>query len=116
MILTMYSTMKGINPQFMKAAKSLGASPVRAFLTIYVPLSMKGVGAGVLLVFILAVGYYITPELVGGPNDQMISHYIALYTSELLNWGQAAALSVVLLITVFAFYIVYDRFFKMRRS
>lgn len=113
MILPIYSVMKGIDPHLMRAAKSLGANPTRAFLTIYVPLTGQGVGAGVLLAFILAIGYYITPELVGGPGDQMISHYIAMYTSELLNWGQGAALSVILLLAVVALYAVYNRFFKV---
>jgi putative spermidine/putrescine transport system permease protein len=113
MILPIYSVMKGIDPHYMRAAKSLGASPTRAFLTVYVPLTGQGVGAGVLLVFILAIGYYITPELVGGPGDQMISHFIAMYTSELLNWGQGSALAVILLAAVVALYAVYNRFFKV---
>jgi putative spermidine/putrescine transport system permease protein len=115
MILPIYSTMTGIDPQYMRAAKSLGASPARAFLTVYVPLTVKGVGAGILLVYIIAIGYYITPELVGGPHDQMITHYIAMYTSELLNWGQAAALAVLLLVAVFVLYSVYALFFRLQR-
>ncbi|MSO93721.1 MAG: ABC transporter permease [Rhodospirillales bacterium] len=113
MILPIYSVMKGIDPQYMRAAKSLGASPALAFATIYIPLTFPGIGAGVLLVFILAIGYYITPELVGGGGDQMISHFIAIYTSELVNWGQGSALAVILLAAVLALYAIYARFFKL---
>ena len=113
MILPIYSVMKGIDPHYMRAAKSLGAPPAVAFLTVYVPLSYPGVGAGVLLVYILAVGYYITPELVGGPADQMISHFIAFYTNEVINWGQGAALAVILLAAVLLLFAVYNRFYRV---
>jgi putative spermidine/putrescine transport system permease protein len=113
MILPIFSVMKRIDPHYMKAAKSLGAHPVIAFITIYIPLSKAGIGAGSLLVFILAVGYYITPELVGGPGDQFISHYIASFTNELLNWGQASALAILLLVTIIALFTVFSRYMKV---
>jgi putative spermidine/putrescine transport system permease protein len=109
MVLPIYSVMKGIGRQHMRAALSLGATPIRAFTSVYLPLSMPGVGAGCLLVFIIAVGYYITPELVGGGNDQMLSHFIAYYTNQALNWGQAAALAVVLLVVIALLYPIYAR-------
>ena len=79
----------------MRAAASLGAPPLSAFLRVYLPLSLPGVSAGGLLVFILALGYYITPALVGGADDQMISYFIAFYASRTVNWGMAAASACV---------------------
>jgi putative spermidine/putrescine transport system permease protein len=76
---------------------------------VYLPLTMPGVTAGAVLVFIVAIGYYITPELVGGADDQMLSHFIAYYTNQALNWGQAAALAVVLLASILLIYAVYAR-------
>ncbi|MCW5698840.1 MAG: ABC transporter permease [Rhodospirillales bacterium] len=109
MVLPLYSVMKGISPSYMRAASSLGAPPWLAFLRVYLPQSMPGVAAGCLLVFILAVGYYITPALVGGAGDQMVSYFIAFYTSRTVNWGLASALAAVLLLTTVALYFVYGR-------
>lgn len=109
MILPLYSVMKGINPQHVRAAQSLGASPSVAFRRVYFPQTVPGINAGCLLVFIIALGYYITPTLVGGPKDQMISSFIALYVNEQLNWGQAAALGVILLTVVIVLYALYHR-------
>jgi len=97
MILPMYSVMKTIPPVYMRAAQSLGATPFAAFWRVYVPQSAPGIGAGGLLVFILALGYYITPALVGGPTDQMVSYFIADHTNRSLNWGLASALGGLLL-------------------
>jgi putative spermidine/putrescine transport system permease protein len=91
----------------LRAAESLGAKPTRAFFDVFLPLSMPGVMAGTLLVFITAIGYYVTPELLGGPGDQMISHFIATYGTEVANWGQAAALGTLLLIAVLTLYSLY---------
>jgi putative spermidine/putrescine transport system permease protein len=109
MILPMYSVMKTIPPVYMRAAQSLGATPFAAFWRVYLPQSAPGIGAGVLLVFILALGYYITPALVGGPSDQMVSYFIADHTNRSLNWGLASALGGLLLIGVLAVYWVYNR-------
>jgi putative spermidine/putrescine transport system permease protein len=109
LILPLYSVMKGIKPSYMQAAVSLGASPTEAFIRVYLPLTLPGIGAGALLVFILALGYYITPALVGGAADQMISYFIAFYTSDTVNWGMASALGTVLLIATLILYWVYDR-------
>ncbi|WP_338424535.1 ABC transporter permease [Sphingopyxis kveilinensis] len=97
-ILPLYGVMKGISPTAMRAASSLGARPLRAFWQVYLPQSLPGVAAGAIIVFTLALGYYVTPALVGGGADQMISASIAFYTNQSLNWGMAAALSLLLLL------------------
>jgi putative spermidine/putrescine transport system permease protein len=109
MILPLYSSMKAISPAYMRAAASLGAPPVSAFLRIYLPQTLPGIGAGSLLVFILALGYYITPALVGGGADQMMSYFIALYTTETANWGLASALGAVLLLATLLLAAVYGK-------
>ena len=109
MILPLYSVMKGIPPDFMRAAISLGANPAEAFYKVYVPQTMPGIGAGCLLVFILAIGYYITPALLGSPTDQMLSYFIAFFTNNTINWGMASALAVILLTATMILYVVYSR-------
>lgn len=109
MILPLYSVMRSIPPAHLRAAYSLGARPVGAFLRVYLPQTLPGIGAGALLVFILALGYYITPALVGGPADQMISWFIAFYTTSTVNWGMASALGLLLLVATLALYAVYAR-------
>lgn len=108
-LLPIYSVMGGIPPSLTRAARSLGASPLTAFRRVYIPQTLPGVGAGCLLTFILSLGYYITPALVGGPNDQMVSSFIAQYMNRELNWNMAAALGTVLLFATLAIYIVYTR-------
>ena len=93
----------------MRAAASLGANPLRSFVIVYLPQTVPGIGAGVLLVFIISLGYYITPALVGGPKDQMLSFFIAFHTNSTVNWGMAAALSVILLACVLVFFGLYNR-------
>jgi len=109
MVLPLYAVMKGISPSYVRAASSLGAAPFEAFRRVYLPQTLPGIGAGCLMVFIQALGYYITPALVGGADDQMISYFIAFYASKTVNWGMAAALSVMLLAATLALYAVYDR-------
>jgi putative spermidine/putrescine transport system permease protein len=109
MILPLYSVMKTIPPTYVRAAKSLGATNWTAFWRVYFPQSVPGIGAGCILVFILSIGYYITPELVGGTTGTFISNRIAYHISSSLNWGLAAALGTILLILVLALYWVYDR-------
>ena len=109
MVLPIYSVMKSIPPVYLRAASSLGAPPLSAFWRVYLPMSLPGVSAGCLLVFILALGYYITPALVGGPRDQMISYFIAYYANQVTNWGMAAALSGILLVAVLVLYAVYNK-------
>jgi putative spermidine/putrescine transport system permease protein len=109
MILPLYSVMKGISPSYVRAAKSLGANDWTAFWRVYFPQSIPGLGAGGILVFILSIGYYITPELVGGTSGIFISNRIAFHISSSLNWGLAAALATLLLVVVIALYWTYDR-------
>ena len=109
MVLPLYSVMKTISPLSMRAAQSLGANPFTAFVRIYMPQTVPGVGAGSLLVFIVSVGYYITPALVGGRTGQLISNFIAYHMKSSLNWGLAAALGAILLAGVLALYWLYDR-------
>ncbi|MEJ6398535.1 ABC transporter permease [Yoonia sp. 208BN28-4] len=109
MILPMYSVMKTIPPTYLRAAKSLGATNWTAFWRVYFPQSVPGIGAGSILVFILSIGYYITPELVGGTKGVFISNRIAYHISTSLNWGLAAALGTILLVIVLALYWAYDR-------
>jgi putative spermidine/putrescine transport system permease protein len=109
MVLPIYSVMRTISPSHMKAARSLGATPARAFREVYVPQTLPGIGAGSILVFILSVGYYITPALVGGRTGQLISNFIAYHMQKSLNWGLAAALGALLLAGVLVLYWLYNR-------
>jgi putative spermidine/putrescine transport system permease protein len=109
MILPLVSVMRNIPPAYVRAARSLGATPATAFRRVYLPQSLPGVSAGVLLVFILALGYYITPALLGGAGDQMMSFFIADNLSRSLNWGLASALGALLLAGVLLLYAVYER-------
>ena len=109
MILPMYSVMQTIPPSYLRAAKSLGATNWTAFWRVYFPQSVPGIGAGSILVFILAIGYYITPEIVGGTKGVFISNRIAYHILKSLNWGLAAALGSILLIAVLVLYWTYDK-------
>jgi putative spermidine/putrescine transport system permease protein len=109
MILPMYSVMQTIPPSYLRAAKSLGATNWTAFWRVYFPQSIPGIGAGSILVFILAIGYYITPEIVGGTDGVFISNRIAYHISSSLNWGLAAALGAILLAVVLVLYWAYDK-------
>ncbi len=109
MILPLYSVMKTIPPSYMRAARSLGANPLVAYVRIYIPQTVTGIGAGSLLVFILSIGYYITPALVGGQSGQLISNMIAYHMQKSLNWGLAGALGFLLLIIVLVFYAIYNK-------
>ncbi len=109
MILPLYSVMKSVPPSYLRAAVSLGSRPLAAFFRVYVPQTYPGIGAGALLVFILSLGYYITPALLGGADDQMISYYIARYTNVNINWGMASALGGLLLAATLVLYAIYRR-------
>jgi putative spermidine/putrescine transport system permease protein len=109
MILAIYSVMKNVSPSYMRAAKSLGAHPAVAFVRVYIPQTLPGVGAGCFLVFVLALGYYITPSLLGGAGDEMISQIIASQTNNQLNWGLAGALSCYLVLFTAVFYFIFNR-------
>ncbi|MFV2033327.1 MAG: ABC transporter permease [Gammaproteobacteria bacterium] len=109
MILPLFSVMKTIPPSWVRAARSMGATPFTAFRRVYLPNTIAGIGAGGILVFILAIGYYITPALVGGTKGTLISNFIAYHISTSLNWGLAAALGAILLALVLVLYILYDK-------
>lgn len=108
-ILPVYSVMRAIPATQLRAARSLGAGPSSAFWRIYAPQTLPGVVAGCLMTFILSLGYYITPALVGGPRDQMVSNFISVYINRDLNWGLAASLGVVLLVVTLAIYLLFLR-------
>ncbi|MBM2715024.1 ABC transporter permease [Mesorhizobium caraganae] len=108
-ILPIFAVMTTISPNYVRAARSLGAGPIVTFLRIYLPLSMPGVAAGGLITFILSLGHYIIPALVGGSTDQMVSYYVALYTNRELNWGLASALGIILLVATIVMYGAFVR-------
>ncbi|MBP6861239.1 MAG: ABC transporter permease [Neisseriaceae bacterium] len=116
MVLPIYSVLKTIPSNLMPAASSLGAAPWRAFLKVLLPLSYRGILSGMLLVFMTAIGYYITPALIGGPGDQMISAIIAYYATGAANWGMAGALGVILLITCLILFSIYSRMTAEKRE
>lgn len=116
MILPLYSVMKSVPPTYLRAAVSLGSSPLAAFFRVYVPQTYPGMGAGGLLVFILSIGYYVTPALLGGADDQMLSYYIAQYTNVNVNWGMACALGAILLSATLVLYALYRRIVKSELS
>ena len=116
MILPLYSVMKSVPSNYVRAAVSLGSAPLAAFFRVYVPQTYPGVAAGGLLVFITSIGYYVTPALLGGAGDQMLSYYVAQYTNVEVNWGMACALGSVLLTTTLVLYAVYRRFAKAELS
>ena len=116
MILPLYSVMKSVPATYLRAAVSLGSPPLAAFFRVYVPQTWPGVGAGGLLVFILSIGYYVTPALLGGADDQMLSYYIAQYTNVDVNWGMACALGAILLAATLVLYALYRRVVKSELS
>ena len=109
MVLPLYSVMKTIPPSYMRAALNLGAQPMHAFYRVYMPQTVPGISAGGLLVFVLAIGYFITPELVGGSDGLLIGHFIAFHLKTTLNWGLCAALGAILLAVMLVLYWVYNK-------
>jgi ABC-type spermidine/putrescine transport system permease subunit I len=114
MVLTLYSVMRGIDRRFLQAARNLGASDWKAFWHVFLPLSLPGVVGGSLLVFILSVGYFITPRLLGGARDQMIAMVIEQQVELGANWGFASALAIILLLLTTAGFLLYDRFVGLK--
>ena len=114
MVLPIYAVMRRIDPEYGRAAANLGAPPASAFLRVFVPLSLPGVVAGVLLVFVLALGFYITPELLGGLRDQMISQLIVQQIQQRLDWGFGTAMSVVLLVITLVILFIASRVIRLR--
>ena len=115
MVLTVYSVMRGIDPGLVRAAHSLGASRFQAFRRVFLPLSLPGIAGGTLLVFILSLGFFITPALMGGPGDVMIAMLIEREVEITLNWSFASALAVVLLALTLAGFAGYNRIVRLER-
>lgn len=115
MIFSLYSVMSGIDKNLIKAAYNLGANPVRAFIRVFLPLSLPGVGAGSLIVFILAIGFFVTPALLGGRKDIVISMLIENQVSVQLNWPFAAAIGFTLLIFTLFLFNIANRYLGVSR-
>jgi putative spermidine/putrescine transport system permease protein len=115
MTMSLYSVMKRIDPLYGRAAESLGASPLRAFITVYLPLSAPGIVNGCTLVFISCLGFYVMPVLLGSPRDQMIAGIIGDQIEQTLDFGLGSAISIVLLALTVAIYALYNRFFGLDR-
>jgi ABC-type spermidine/putrescine transport system permease subunit I len=115
MILTLYAAMKAIDPSYMRAAHALGASRTYAFRHVYLPLSAHGAISGCLIVFILAIGFFITPALMGGPSDVMIAMLIERSVEIMLDWPSAAIMSLLLLALTLVLYAIYYRVTDVRR-
>jgi len=115
MVLTVYSVMRGIEPGFIRAAHSLGASRWQAFRRVFLPLSLPGIAGGTLLVFILSLGFFITPALMGGPSDVMIAMLIEREVEFTLNWSFASALAVILLVLTLIGFAGYNRIVRLER-
>jgi putative spermidine/putrescine transport system permease protein len=114
MVLPLYAVMRRIDPEFGRAAANLGATPTTAFLRVFLPLSLPGIVAGCLLVFILALGFYITPALLGGLKDQMISQLIVQQIQQRLDWGFGTAMSVLLVGITLVILLVMSRAVRLR--
>ena len=115
MVFPLYGVMSRIDLGLMLAARSLGAPPYKVFLRVFLPLSLPGVTAGCILVFLLAVGFYITPALLGGPGEITLATLIEMMISDLLNWGFGATLSVVLLVVVGVLFVVFSSLMGLDR-
>ena len=115
MVLTVYSVMRSIDPRLVRAAHSLGASRLQAFRRVFLPLSLPGIAGGTLLVFILSLGFFITPALIGGPGDMMIAMLIEREVEITLNWSFASALAVILLALTLVGFTGYNRIVRLER-
>jgi ABC-type spermidine/putrescine transport system permease subunit I len=115
MVLSLYAVMKGIDRDLLKAAQNLGANRFSTFVWVFLPLSLPGIAGGCLMVFIMAIGYFITPALLGGAKDTMIAQLIEKNVTLMLNWGFAFAASFVLLFFTVVILIVYNRFLGLDR-
>jgi putative spermidine/putrescine transport system permease protein len=115
MTLTLYSVMKRIDPNLVRAASGLGARPWRAFVSVYLPLSLPGVVNGAVLIFITCLGFYVTPALLGSPRDKMIAGAIGDEIEHLLDFGHGSAMAIVLLAVTLLLFVIYTRFFGLDR-
>lgn len=115
MILPLYASLRAVDHNYMRAAANLGASPVRAFWTVFFPLSLPGVIAGSLLVFILSLGFYVTPALLGGGRVMLVSMKIQQNAGLYFDWGAASSLGVILLLVTFLIFWILGRFMRIER-
>jgi putative spermidine/putrescine transport system permease protein len=113
--LPLYANMKGIDPRLVPAARGLGASPMQAFLKVFLPMSLPGLVSAAILTFIFSLGFYVTPALLGGGKTIMIAEYIAVQITETLNWGLGAMLATTLLLAIFALLAVLSFFLDLRK-
>ncbi len=116
MVLTLFGAMRGVDPRLLQAAAGMGASGPRIFLRVFLPLTLHGVFAGVLLVFILAIGFFITPALMGAPEDMMAGMLIERQVELANNWPVAAIMSIILLVVTLSIYALYSRFADLRKA
>lgn len=114
MVLPLFTVMQRIDPELTRAAANLGAPPFKAFRRVFLPLSFPGIVAGALLVFVLALGFYITPTILGSARETMISRFIADQVQQRLNWGLATAMAVVLMVLTFLVLAIASRFVRLR--
>jgi putative spermidine/putrescine transport system permease protein len=114
MVLPLYAVMRRIDPELTRAAANLGASPFRAFARVFLPISLPGVVAGSLLVFVLALGFYITPTILGSPRETMISRFIAEAIEQRLDWGLGSSMAVILMALTFICLLVASRAVRIR--
>lgn len=113
MILCIYSVMQGIDKNLLSAGSNLGARPFQAFFRIFLPLSFPGIASGSVLVFIMGIGYFITPSLLGGQKDSMISQLIQIQVGDMLNWGFGSAIAFVLLAVTMLLLMVFKNFIRL---
>ena len=113
--LPLYANMKGIDPRLVPAARGLGASPIQAFLKVYLPMSSPGLISAGILTFIFSLGFYVTPALLGGGRTIMIAEYIALQINDTLNWGVGSMLATALLLSIFALLAAMAFFVDLRK-
>jgi putative spermidine/putrescine transport system permease protein/spermidine/putrescine transport system permease protein len=113
MVLPLYAVMRRIDMDYMRAAANLGASPFEAFWRVFLPLSLPGVFAGVLLVFVIALGFYITPALLGSPENIMLSELVVQQVQQLFNWGMGSAMAFILLIVTLIILAATSRIIKL---
>ncbi|MCW3474679.1 ABC transporter permease [Limobrevibacterium gyesilva] len=116
MVLTLYAAMKAVDPRLLQAAEGMGAGPLRVFLKVFLPLTLHGVIAGVLIVFILGIGFFVTPALMGGPGDIMIATLIEREIELTQNWPGAAMMTLVLLAVTLVLYALYSRVADLRKG
>jgi putative spermidine/putrescine transport system permease protein len=114
MVLPLYAVMRRIDPEYGRAAASLGAPPISAFLRVFLPLSLPGILAGCLLVFVIALGFYITPAMLGSPREAMLSQYIVQQVQQRLDWGFGSAMAVLLMVLTLAILFVASRLVRLR--